>query len=326
MIRFVVQIFRGANIESEHLIDAVVVTSNQDTILEYGDSRRMIYPRSAIKSLQALPIFHTRANEKFKLDQQEISLACASHTGQKEHAQKVSAWLEKMGLSEKDLECGSHPPYDESTRNKMITNSTLPSQVYNNCSGKHAGMLAVTLQLQAGTKGYVKTNHPTQQLVLSTLKEICGLDNTDYSFGIDGCSIPTFYLPMSALALGMARLASGFSSPLIQPESCLQIFQSCVNEPIFMSGQGEYCCEIMKALNRKALVKVGAEGVMAAAIPELEMGIMLKSRDGQGRAASYAMSVLLEEIGLLPKKSKFTQIEIENRKGFMTGKISHTFL
>lgn len=317
-----VQIIRGKEVESVHAIDGIVVHNSGKIFHEFGQAANCIFPRSAIKSLQALPLFYTGADQKFNLDQQEIALACASHTGQKIHTDKVSQWLKRMGLSVLNLECGSHFPYDKTANEKMILSHEKPNPVHNNCSGKHTGMLAVALQLHVPTKGYIQLEHAVQQLVLNTLKEICDLNDYLENFGLDGCSIPTHYMPLKNLALGMSRLAAGFQGQYVKPTHCNKIFQACVNEPLFMSGEGEYCYNIMKHLNKKALVKVGAEGVMAAAIPDQKLGVMLKVRDGNERAASLAMSLVLEELGLLPKKSEFTLIEIKNRNGIATGQIS----
>lgn len=316
-----VQIIRGNEIESVHTVDAIVTNNDGKIHYEFGQAGSSIFPRSAIKSLQALPIFHTGADQKFNLDQQEIALACASHTGQKIHVDKVNMWLKRMGLSVLNLECGNHMPYDKSAHEKMILSKEIATPLHNNCSGKHTGMLSVALQLNAPTKNYTHFEHPVQQLVLNTIKEICDLNDYKNNYGIDGCSIPTYYMPLKNLALGMARIGAGFNGQLVKSSACSKIFQACVNEPMYMSGETEYCYRIMKHLGKKVLVKVGAEGVMAATVPDQKLGIILKARDGAERAASAGMSAILEHLGVLAKNSEFSEYEIKNRNGIVTGKV-----
>ncbi|MCB2103059.1 MAG: asparaginase, partial [Rhodobacterales bacterium] len=192
----VVEVLRGGHVESRHRGAAIAVRADGHVALSWGDVDRPVFPRSAIKPLQALPLIETGAADAFGLDEAEIALACASHNGEPLHTDRVAAWLARLGLSEADLECGAHWPKHEPAAHDLARAGAAPSALHNNCSGKHAGFLTTAVHRGEPTAGYVHRHHPVQQRVMGVMEQMCGLDLSAAPCGIDGCSIPTFALPL----------------------------------------------------------------------------------------------------------------------------------
>lgn len=203
---FAVEVTRGPLVESRHLVDAAVVDAAGDRVAVWGDVERPVYARSAIKPIQALALIETGAAEAFALSNREIALACASHAGEPVHVEAVTAWLARLGLGDDDLECGAHYPRNANVLSDFARSGAVLRQAHNNCSGKHAGMLSHAVHLGEATAGYIGAEHPVQGRVREAIGAMCGLDAERAQVGIDGCGIPTLALPLSHLALAMARL------------------------------------------------------------------------------------------------------------------------
>ena len=184
-----VEVTRGEMVESRHRGSVAVVDHEGRTVLSLGSIEAPIYPRSAIKPLQALALVETGAAEAFGLSDAEIALACASHDGEPRHVSTVEAWLARIGCSTGDLECGPQLPSHEASAATLIRTGREPGPEHNNCSGKHSGFLSVARQLGAPTRGYIDLEHPVQQTVLGILEQMTGLDLGDAPRGIDGCGI-----------------------------------------------------------------------------------------------------------------------------------------
>jgi L-asparaginase II len=305
----VVEATRGPLVESRHLVDAVALDADGRLVEAFGEIDRPIYPRSACKPLQALPLLETGAADAFGLTGQEIALACASHNGEPVHVDGVLAWLGRLGLSDDDLECGAHPPRQEAVLAEFARSAAPLRQAHNNCSGKHAGMLTTAVHLGEPTKGYVGREHPVQRRVAAVLAELCGaaLD----ACGIDGCGIPTFAVPLRNLALGMARLPA-------RPAG-RRIVQAMIAEPYMVAGRGRACTELMQAAGGAVALKTGAEGVYMAVLPDRGLGLALKARDGAGRAAELAVADLLARLGALP--DGFARRPLRNVRGLVVGEL-----
>lgn len=320
----VTQVVRGTNIESYHEASAVVITDNGKSEMAFGDCTKKIYPRSSIKPIQALNLILSGAVDKFHITDEELALACASHSGEKIHVQLVSNWLTRLGLTASDLECGAHAPSNQNAALELFKSGNDISALHNNCSGKHTGMLASCLSLGYELKGYVKTNHPIQVLIKDIIEDFCSEKINDSDIAIDGCSIPTYFISMNSLGLGMARFGSANSPHEKYKEATTRLFNAIVNNPSLIAGSDRYCTRMTEALNKTGFVKTGAEGVMFACIPEHKLGIVVKAHDGTTRAAEVTMSWILKELGLLNKDSweKFSQIPIKNWNLIQTGYIS----
>lgn len=318
-----IEVWRGPNIESRHSVSAVVVNSQGQSQFAWGEVAQKIYPRSSIKALQALPIVLSGAADRFAISDIELALAGASHNGEPEQVEVIQRWLQRLGLSVNDLECGAHLPGYSKAAAQLIQSGNPFTALHNNCSGKHTGMLATALALGKNTQGYSKATHPVQILIKEVIEDFCSEQIHETDIAIDGCSIPTYYLPMKNLATGMARLGDPKNLIARYRPAAEKVYAAIVANPYFVAGTDRYCTLMMKALNRRALVKTGAEGVMFATIPELKLGVVVKVHDGAVRAAEIALSWILNELGLLDQQSaeKFCEIPIRNWNQILTGRI-----
>lgn len=294
-----VEITRGPMVESRHRAVLAVSDAAGRILLHSGDLEQQVYPRSAIKPLQALALIESGAADAFGLGSAEIALACASHSGEPRHVATVAAWLERIGCSHEDLECGGHLPYDEDAAHRMIAEGTRPSGLHNNCSGKHAGFLSIARHLGYPTAGYIRYEHPVQQRVLGVLEGMTGLDLSAAPRGIDGCGIPTLGVPLGNLALAMARLADPSDQPDARQTAAARIRQAMTEEPFMIAGSKRYCTAVIEETKGRALVKTGAEGVYCGALPEQGLGFALKVEDGATRAGELLAGRLLRRLGVL---------------------------
>lgn len=296
-----VEVTRNGLVESRHRGSAAVVDVAGKVQAAWGDIRRAVYPRSAIKAIQAIPMVETGAADAAGFTEAEIALACASHNGEPEHADTAAAMVAKLGLGEADLECGTHWPYHEESTRALARAGKEPTQFHNNCSGKHAGMLAVAKKLGEPTKGYTDRTHAVQQRIVGTMEQMCGVDLSGVAPGIDGCSAPNWPIPLENLAYGFARLADPVDLPDARADAAVRIKRAVFANPFMVAGSGRFCTEVMKILGEKAFIKTGAEGVFCAALPEYGLGIALKCDDGAVRGAETMMAALLREIGVIAK-------------------------
>lgn len=286
-----VEVVRGETVESFHRGAACIADAAGSVIAAWGDVDHAICPRSAIKPFQALPLLESGAADAFQVSAEELALACASHSGEPEHVRRVAAWLSRIGLNVNDLECGAHPPTSTLAADALICERVPPTALHNNCSGKHTGFLTLARYLGVATNRYTGTAHPVQQTVLAALSEITGA-----ALGPvvrDGCSAPNTFLPLRALATGFARLADPKALPGPRAAAIRRIVAAMKAHPVLMSGHGRPCAKLITALAGNGIVKTGAEGVFAAALPEQGIGIAVKIDDGAGRAAVVAITALL---------------------------------
>jgi L-asparaginase II len=300
----IVEVTRGNLVESRHRCIAAIAGPDGGVVRGWGDIEQPIYGRSAIKPLLALPLVETGAADAFGLGDIEIALACASHSGEPRHVEAVLAWLKRVGLSVADLECGAHLPYDEGSTRTLLRAAREPDAAYNNCSGKHAGFLTTAVHLGEPTKGYIRYEHPVQQRLLGVLEQICGLDLSEAPRGIDGCGIPTIGIPLVNTAVAMARLADPVELPPARARAASRVVAAMIREPYMVGGRGEFASEVMKALDGKAALKPGAEGVYAAILPSLGLGVCVKAEDGTARGAQVAIGHILAELGLVDAAKK----------------------
>lgn len=295
-----VEVTRGGAIESRHRGRVVVVDRTGTVVMSWGDVEAPVYPRSAVKPLQAIPLVESGAADACGAGAREIAMACASHGGEPRHVATVAGWLARAGLSPADLECGAHLPSHGPSAEALMQAGVAPGAVHNNCSGKHAAMLVTAKHRGEPTRGYVERGHPVQQRVMGVLEQMCGVSLDTAPCGTDGCSIPTFALPLGNLALGMARFADpGDEVPERRAAAVRRIAAAMAAEPLMVAGEGRYCSAMIGATAGRALVKTGAEGVFCAALPELGLGVALKCEDGAKRAAEMMMTAVLMRLGVL---------------------------
>jgi L-asparaginase II len=324
-----VRVTRGAAVESRHRASYAVVDADGRRVAGAGDVDLAVYARSAFKPLQAIPVVETGTADRFALAAAELALACASHGGEKVHVETAAAILSRAGLGASDLECGAHLPTHLPSQHALIRAGEAPSPLHNNCSGKHAAMLATAVHLGEPTRGYIKPDHPAQRRVLRALEAMCGLDLSAAPRGIDGCGLPQIAIPLSALARGIARLGAPDSLAPARAAASRRIATAMIANPLMIAGTGRFCTQVMEIAAGKALVKTGAEGMYMAAIPAKGLGIALKIEDGAARAAEVLMAALLSrhaglEDAQQAKLAALLHPPVTNVAGLRVGEIAPT--
>ena len=293
-----VEITRGGLVESIHRGAIAVANASGEIVFVLGDLETPVYPRSSLKPIQALPLLELGAADAFGLGDEEIALACASHSGEPMHTTRVAGWLKRIGCGESDLACGAHPSRYEPVAEEMIRRGEKPTRIHNNCSGKHTGFLSVARHWDIGTHGYEKHDHPVQRAVAKALGELTGIAG-EFPWGIDGCAAPNFAVPLAAQARAFALFAAPDSLPPERAKACRRIVRAMTTHPELVSGTGRSCAILMRSCGGRAAVKIGAEGFYAGMIPERGLGIVLKIDDGASRGAETAMAAILDRLGVL---------------------------
>jgi L-asparaginase II len=229
-------------------------------------------------------------------------------------------WLAALGLSERDLRCGAHEPYDRAERNRLIKADEGPCQLHNNCSGKHCGFLTVTRHLGAGPE-YVEVDHPLQRAIRAATEEVTGESVAGY--GIDGCSAPNFAVSVAGLARAMQAFAAASDDGDTRSRAMHRLTRAMATYPELVAGEGRACTELMRAMGHKVAIKTGAEAVFVAILPEQQRGIALKIVDGGTRGAEAAITALLVRAGVLdpahPSALKRLGGKQTNWRGIETG-------
>ena len=293
----VVEATRGNRIESAHRGAGAVVDADGRVVLTFGDAERPVYPRSAIKALQALPLVESGAADRLGLSDKEIALACASHSGGEDHIATARAMLAKAGFDERVLECGVHWPLGEEEARALARLRETPTALHNNCSGKHAGFVCLSCVMGVAPKGYVAPDHPVQREVTAAIEGMTAMRLTEDMRGVDGCSIPTYAVPLIALARGFARLGTGEGLSPQRRDAAARVRAAVAAHPLTVAGRGRFDTEVMSLLGPRAFVKSGAEGVFCAALPEAGLGLAVKADDGAGRAAQVMIAALIRRFG-----------------------------
>ena len=288
-----IELTRGRLVESTHCGTIAVVRADGEIVAGIGDTARPVFPRSAIKPLQAFPFLETGAADRFGFGEAEIAIACASHTGTSRHTGLVAAMLQRVGLSAEALGCGTHEPTHAATQRALIRSGAHPSPLHHNCSGKHAAMLATAVHRTEPTEGYWRPDHPVQQRIRRALEDMTGATLGADVCGIDGCSVPNWAIPLAGLAHAFARLGSGAGLAAQHAATATRIASACWAHPDLVAGPGALVTEVMLRLPGRVLVKSGAEGVYCGALPEHGLGFALKIDDGAKRAAEAALVHLI---------------------------------
>ena len=300
------QALRGGITESFHRGALAIVDGDGSVHTALGDVERAIFARSAIKVLQALPLVESGAADALALSDEELALACASHGGEARHTSTSASMLAKAGVDAVALECGAHWPYFEAATHALVREGAKPSALHNNCSGKHAGFVCLGCHMHQGKTdlrgflgGYVKPEHPVMREVTAAVQAATGYDLTRTAQGVDGCSIPTFAVPLRHLAHAFARVATGVGLSAGHARAARRLRQAVARAPLFVAGTGRFDSRVMAQFGARVFCKVGAEGVYCAALPELGLGVAIKMDDGNtARGAEVVMAAVIE--ALLP--------------------------
>ena len=333
-----VEVWRGSLVESRHRGNLIAVDGKGRTISSLGAPATVTYLRSSAKPFQILPVVASGAADRFGLTPEEIAIACGSHNGEPIHVAAVRSILAKTGLDETALQCGAHEPYSVEVARELIRTETPPRSIQNNCSGKHAAMLALAKFLNAPVEDYLAPTHPVQQLILDTVSEFSGVAREQVVIGVDGCAAPVFGVPVQAMALMYARLVSPgeqFSSPI--RSAARRIVQSMIDFPLMIGGSKDRLdTELIRAGAGRLISKIGAEGVYTIGVLPCDewpdgLGLALKVADGDDRRARPpAVIDALRQLGVLSAAdvqvlSAYSPTAIINRRGDRVGEARAAF-
>jgi L-asparaginase II len=286
-----VEVRRGPLVESRHRGAVAVADADGSSVLAIGDVKTPVFPRSAIKALQALPLVEGGAADRYGFGDEELALACASHSGEPAHVAGVERMLAKAGLDSSALRCGAHWPSSQDAA-AALARTGKPSALHNNCSGKHAGFLCVACTMGVDYADYWRPEHPVQRRVRATIEDFTGAALGQDTCAIDGCSVPTWAVPLEKLARAFAKFGTGHGIARSRADAAARLRQACAAKPWFVAGTGRFCTDIMQLFGARVFVKTGAEGVYCGALPEQGLGIAIKCDDGAGRAAAIMAAVI----------------------------------
>jgi len=330
-----VEALRGGSVESFHRGAFAIVDAGGRVVHSLGDIERPVFPRSAIKVLQALPLVAGGAADALGLTDQELALACASHGGEAMHAATAAAVLAKAGLDASALECGAHWPYNDAALKALAAAGAGPSALHNNCSGKHAGFLCVgcLMARQAGrdvrefVRGYVRPEHPVMREITAALEATTGFDLAKTARGTDGCSIPTYAIPLRHLAHAFARIATGDGLAADHARAARRLREAVARAPQMVAGSGRFDSRVMARLGERVFCKVGAEGMYCAALPAQGLGVAIKVDDGNtARACEVAMAAVVGALVALDDAEaafvgELADVVLKNWNGIEVGRL-----
>jgi len=324
------RLVRGETTESVHRGHFIVIGGDGEIIASAGDTEHFTYMRSAAKPLQALPFITSGAADEYGFSEEEIALACASHSGEARHTRIAELMLERTGLSEAYLRCGSHLPFYEKEAERMMRAGEYPTQLHNNCSGKHAAMLAAAKHISADLATYDELDGPLQQQILSSVAMMAKIPAGEIAIGIDGCSAPNFAMPLSAMARSFMNLISPPASfPEKTRKACERIVSAMKKFPELIGGSERLDTMLMQAAEGQIISKVGAEGVWLCGILPSEKYpkgacIALKIEDGDDKRARPVIAVqLLKHLGILSAEAlpELSPMPVKNRRSETVGKV-----
>ena len=310
-------------VESRHTVHAVVADHNGRVVGSWGDDRRDTLLRSAAKPFQALPLVADGAADHFGISCEEIALCCGSHNSEERHLSAVSSILAKAGVDEELLVCGPHAPLLAARAEALVAAGTLPTPIVSNCSGKHAGMLALAAFHGWPRRGYGHPDHPLQQRMLGEVERWTGVDPADIRLEVDGCGVPTFAIPLADLARAAARLAAaGWVEGAPR-----RVLRAMMRHPFMVAGTGRLCTLLMEQEGQRLFAKVGAEAVYMAGDVQRGVGVALKVEDGAWRAAPPALMAVLDRAGILSRSARealqdFVEPVVTNTLGNEVGRIT----
>jgi L-asparaginase II len=293
------EVWRGEVVESVHFGAAAVANTRGEIVAGWGDVDTVIYPRSALKPIQAIALVETGAFEKLGLSQQHLALACASHYGEPFHVELVASWLAHLDLDQEALACGPDRPMDPASAEAVIRSGEPKQRIYHNCSGKHCGFLSVCRHLGWPVEGYDRLDHPAQQLYLDALSEMGAVDARTLPFGIDGCTLPAAALPLKDMAATMARFADARAASSGRRSAIAAIHDAMRAHPRYVSGTDAPGARIARVTRGRVIVKTGAEGFITAYVPAQGLAIALKIADGEARARAPTLIAVLAATGLI---------------------------
>ena len=288
-----VEVTRGQLVESRHRGMAVVVDAEGRIVFSAGDVDSGVFPRSACKAMQALPLVESGAADAYGFGDRELALACSSHSGEPEHVATAAAMLKAAGLDESVLECGAHWSSHQSVLIDQARTLDKPTALHNNCSGKHSGFVCTCSHTGEEPRGYAGFDHPLQQAIRAIVADLTGAVLSRDNCGTDGCSIPTYAVPLTGLARGFGKLVTGKGLEPLRAAAARRLINACMAEPFYVAGTKRFCTRLMQVAPGRIFAKTGAEGVFCALLPDKGLSFAVKAEDGATRAAEAMIAALL---------------------------------
>jgi L-asparaginase II len=289
-------------------VHVAVVDGDGRLTAHAGDPDLVTFWRSAAKPFQALPLVADGAADRFKLTREDLALICASHSSEPAQVARARELLQKIGCTERDLLCGPHRPLSEPVAKDYETRGVRLTAVYSNCSGKHAGMLALAKHHGWPTEFYTRLEHPVQQRCLAEVSRWTEVPVGDIGVAVDGCGVACFALPLRSMALAYSRLEG-------------RVLEAIIMHPELIAGEGRPCTDMMRAHPGRVIAKVGAEGVYSAKLVREKLGVALKVEDGHSLASALAMAAVLAELGLRPQPESLMSRPTQNSRGETVGEM-----
>jgi len=318
-----VNVTRGAQIESRHRVHAAVVDSAGALIGVSRDSALVTHWRSCAKPFQIMPLIESGGFDELGWGDDQLALACASHGGEPEHVKIAEAMLTSIGLEEGDLVCGPHEPLAQRGQKLLREAGARPTRLHNNCSGKHAAMLASAYTSRVPTFGYERHDHPVQQACRAEVAKWGGVPADSIGLAVDGCGVTVFVLPLASMALAYARLADATRRSAEVPSRIVHAMQT---RPFLVGGTDRFDSALIEATEGRCIAKIGAEGMHCVAIVDDGIGIAIKVEDGAQRAQFPAVLTALQHYGALPRDlpprlAEFLHRPLRNSRGEVVGEV-----
>jgi L-asparaginase II len=333
-----IEVSRGSITESRHRGHVVAVDAEGQVVAFLGTPDTVTYLRSSAKPFQAIPLVVSGAADRFSFTEKEIALACASHSGEPIHTELALSMLQKIGLGPDALKCGTHEPFSATETRRLSEQGKAPNVLQNNCSGKHAGMLALALHLGAPTATYDQPDNPVQVAIHEVIARFSGVSSCDLAVGIDGCGVPVFGMTVRAMAGMYARLvAPRWDFDDATRKACQRVVAAMINYPEIIGGTSDRLdTDMMRAAQGRLISKVGAEGVYTVGVLPCDdwptgLGLALKIEDGDDhRARPTVVIEALRQLGVLKDESlaavaRYARFPVSNRRGDTVGEVRPAF-
>jgi L-asparaginase II len=339
----ILEVTRGGIVESVHHGAVAVADAAGRLVAWWGDPATITFLRSSAKPFQALPLLESGAADHYRLTPRQLAVICASHSGTDDHVRTVESIQAAVGVSEAELRCGAHPPFDLHTAQRLRQAGEIPTPNRHNCSGKHSGMLAQARYRNEVLEGYFEAAHPVQQRILAALAAMCDMDPASVHLGIDGCSVPTFAVPLQAAATAFARLSDPSALGAARARACRRIYDAMSQHPDMVGGSDRFDTALMIEGQGRLVAKGGAEGYQGIALApgacgkgSPALGIALKISDGDlgrrsdrppgHRARSRVVASVLEQLGAVHADARqrlesFLDPAITNWRGVYVGEM-----
>ena len=299
MSKLTTLITRGKTLESLHEVKCFISSRSGEKIFSTNNEKDLIYPRSSIKIFQGIPFSTSNAIKLYNLNKKQIALSCSSHCGENFHIRELKNWLKKVNLKISDLKCGIHNPIHQQSSNKLYLSGEQPNQIYNNCAGKHLGMLTSCIANNFPIKNYLDFDHPHQINIRKVFSKFTENIISKKNYGIDGCSAPQYAFTIEKLGKALSNLLNSYNGNFEYTENIRTMINAILANPKFIGGSNNLDSNLIKISNRNIFCKGGAEGVFLFVHLKKEVFGILKVKDGNERALSSAMYTLLKKFKIL---------------------------